>query len=103
LQKFFYFCVGKRINVDNLPKFRFVKILEYNDEETHEWIPTFNIGFEDEYSHEEMVELVPELKDMDLKAIWISPMIPLMVVFLGGLLSSALFGNLFFRFLELFF
>ncbi len=50
-----------------------------------------------------MKEIYLEFHDLGLKEIWISPMVPLITLFLLGIIATALAGNLLFVLLELIF
>ena len=98
-------CLGHRVPVGDLPKkYRHIKFLERFDEEEKDWYFVFDTGYMDEYSTEEMEQLSQKFQSQGqgLNAIWISPMIPLMVFFLGSLIPTALWGNLVFQFLASF-
>ena len=102
-KKILLFLLGRRISIDELVDYKFVKLLEDYDEEDKTWKVVFDLGFEDEYTQDEMKEIYLEFHDLGLKEIWISPMVPLITLFLLGIIATALAGNLLFVLLEMIF
>ena len=101
-KKFLLCTLGNRLSISKLTQFSYVKFLEEYVEETSQWRFSFDLGYEDEFSKEEMIDMESSIRDLGLSEIWISPMVPLITFFLLGVLVSFLAGNLVFKFLEIF-
>ncbi|XEO75830.1 hypothetical protein WKT22_00851 [Candidatus Lokiarchaeum ossiferum] len=102
-KKLLLFLLGRRISVENLVDYRFVKLLEDYNEDDESWEAIFDLSYEDEYTHEEMKEIYMDFHKLGLQEIWISPMVPLITLFLLGVVVTSLGGNLLFQILELIF
>ena len=102
-KKMLLFLLGRRIRVENLVDFKFVKLLEDYDEDDETWDVIFDLSYEDEYSHDEMKEIYMDFHKLGLQEIWISPMVPLITLFLLGIVVTSLIGNLLFQVLEFIF
>ncbi len=102
INKFILLLIGNRIDLNEIQTKPHIKLLEFWDPEAQEWIISLNLNYEMELSSSELSEIVQEYTKHGLTEIWISRLFPLIVCFFGGLLLTAIWGNLVFQFLTFF-